>query len=125
MTADARFPIERLEAYRPARKALDIIVARSGQLEGLPGAADQGLEWSVVAAFAELCAGSAHDDCDHYREALSAAEEAAAYLDDALVYRPACCIDFVELRSTLLELCAALRDLIERCEPSMMPEAQA
>jgi four helix bundle protein len=112
--ATGYFAHERLEAYRLALAALEMVAARRDKLRGLCGGLAGQLERAVVGAYSNLCAGAAAQGAEgrrHFRIALSEAGEAGGCARGALALRALSPAEHDELRATLLRLCACLHGL--------------
>jgi four helix bundle protein len=109
------FAHEKLDAYRHARRAVQIVRAQKATLRGLPGETAQQLERAVVGAHTNLCSGAAHHGAEarrHFKIALSEASEAGGAADLALDLGGLPQVAYEQLRETLLRLCACLGGLI-------------
>ena len=109
------FQHERLDAYRHALEAVQLVADRRGRLRGLPGNAGPQLERAVVGAITNLCSAVVGEGAERQRclrIALAEASESGAASDVALVFGGLSEGEHARLRQTLLRLCSCLRGLL-------------
>jgi hypothetical protein len=113
--ATGYFDFERLDAYRLALAAVEIVAARRRRLQGLPGRSGEQLERALAGALTNLCSGAAAQGAEQKRQfriALCEATEAGGAIELARAYRALDSNEHARLRARLLRLCACLRGLL-------------
>lgn len=111
------FAHERLDAYRLARKAVQLVAALKPKLRGLPGGIAAQLERAVVGAHSNLCAGLAARGAEkgrHLSISLTEASEAGGVLDLPFDLGAINHAEYEQLRDVLLRLCQCLVGLIRQ-----------
>jgi len=114
-TSRQYFDHERLDAYRLARRAVQLVHALKPKLRGLPGGAAGQLERAVVGAHSNLCSGAAARGAEKRRQlsiAYTEASEAGGALDLPFDLGAINATEYHALRDVLLRLCQCLTGLI-------------
>jgi len=107
-TLDQYFPHERLVAYQLAKAAAVFVDERKARLRKLMGGCGPQLERAVVGALTHLCAGALAEGAERRRHFKIALSEAGGAAELAFTLGGLTAIEHVELRATLLRLCACL-----------------
>jgi four helix bundle protein len=113
---DELFVFERMDVYRVARQAAEIVIRHREALRGLPGEMASQLERasvSTVANIAEACGRlTIADRRKHFAIARAEANEAGAMMELVQLYRRFPNVEYATLRRSLLRVTYMLTALV-------------